>query len=195
MKTWKRRLALLCFLVALQPGSYAAKLYQCKNSSGETTFRDTPCEASEDTLRTREMKPREREHEQSSMPEDPLSPGAGGAAGGYLQQANLTQALSALTAVKLMVTEYYLVNGRWPASLRDLGFEPRSMHNRQIREVEILPGGGIRALLDELFGPRKRLTLRPQEAMGGTQLEWSCSVNLPAQTLSRMYGLSCTAEN
>ena len=190
MKTPIRPAALLCLLFTCYPGSYAAKLYQCQNGDGETTFRDTPCEAQEDTLRTREMRP--RESEQSSAIAEPNGPRV---AGSQLQIANLTQALSSLTPIKMTVTEYYLVNGSWPASLKELGFDPRSMHNRQIRQVDILPGGKIRATLDPLFGARKHLTLHPQEAMGGTQLEWSCEVNLPAPTLARMYGSACTAEN
>ena len=165
-------------------------MYQCRNSEGETTFRDTPCEKAEATVRTEELAPREPE---SQTP--PIESSAPGAAGSYRQAANLAQALSSLTPTKMLVSEYYLINGRWPGNLEQLGLDSRSMHNQQISRVTLLPGGGIRAALSELFGSGKRLTLRPKEAMGGTQLEWSCKVNLPAATLARMYGSACSAEN
>ncbi len=191
------RILALCLTIGVAPAGHAAKLYQCQDHAGETTFRDTPCAAGEETVRTRAMHPRASEPPADATPQAPAGTQVqpAGIAGTHLQLANLAQALSSLTPIKLLVTEYYQINGRWPAKLEELGFEPSTMHNQQISGVDLQPGGAIHAELTDLFGSRKRLTLRPRSAMGGTQLEWSCTANLPAQTLARLYGSPCQAEN
>lgn len=100
-----------------------------------------------------------------------------------LFQSRLTQALGSVSAVKTSMKEYYLTQGKWPGTLKDLGFAARDMTTDFITKTEVTPKGQISITLDDVFGENKEVWFYPKLEMGGTQMKWVCYANFPNSLL------------
>ena len=98
-------------------------------------------------------------------------------------QTRFIQALGSVSAVKISMKEYYLAQGKWPATLKDLGFEARDMTTNLITKTEVTPKGQISIQLDRVFGQNKEVWFYPKLEMGGTQMKWVCYANFPNSQL------------
>jgi len=116
----------------------------------------------------------------------------------YIQRAALANVFSLLSVLKTYLVNYYAENGKHPDSFKQLGIPDEDMNDGEyIKQVKILPKGALRVELSEFFGAGAYLTLTQQTIMGGTQIKWLCSSNLPQAVLTIGYGGShlCVPEN
>ena len=85
----------------------------------------------------------------------------------------LVNALTAAAGIKTAMTEYYMTEGKWPASNKELGMpEPTGFKAAGVRSVGIVPGGAIQMIVDDL-GKRAELYLRADANAAG-QIHWRC---------------------
>lgn len=96
----------------------------------------------------------------------------------YKKKAYFAQAVAELGQFKVLLSEYYLSRGNWPADLGHLGV-PESVftNSKVISEVSIQPDGSMLAYLREVFGDRKLLILTP-DTSSGLSISWKCSSNM-----------------
>ena len=111
---------------------------------------------------------------------------------GYMRAAQLANVYSMLQPLKIRMTEYYMMNGEWPASLTDIRLEPEEMTDGQyLEKVRLGENGQILAYLSDTFGKGKRLSLSPQSIMGGMQTRWVCRTNVNTDALTGLSNLNC----
>jgi hypothetical protein len=104
----------------------------------------------------------------------------------YVQQAYAAQVFSELSGIKIQMQEFYLMEGRWPETLEDLGVsETMFQQSKGIEYVHIEGDGSIVAELKSLFGKDKVLKLTPLgDSVGGAfPTGWQCSSNLQKTSL------------
>lgn len=99
----------------------------------------------------------------------------------YMQLARTSSVMAGLQPVKVRALQFYQMEGRWPGSLKDLGFKASEMNDGELIDaVSIGREGAITAVLNsKSFGQSKTLTLKPRFVMGGTNIRWDCTTNMP----------------
>ncbi len=187
------RCALLGLLLYSMP-LHAGSIIKCRAADGSITFADTRCPDGQAQLSKKSHQTR-RLHKQTSQKN--LAKGAEFPAAEHppkiprmLFQSKFAKVLASLHSVKLGVIEYYLYRGRWPASLQDLGFDRKEMTSSLIDNTAISEEGRISVDLNPELGEDKQVWLYPRLVMGGTQVEWNCYTNFPAELLQGMAGTS-----
>lgn len=110
----------------------------------------------------------------------------------FTQQGRVANVMAIVSPFKVMVTNYYLEEGRWPTDITAL--EPDPARRRQVDmvdDVALGPDGEIIVSLSPKIHPRGYLRLKPSE--GGMAINWACRSNLPAEALGGPDGF-CTSE-
>ncbi len=187
------RCALLSLLIYSLP-LHAGSIIKCRAADGSITFADTRCPDGQAQLSKKSYQTR-RLHKQTSQknlakgPEFPAEENPPPIPR-MLFQSKFAQVLTSLQSVKLGVIEYYMYRGSWPASLQDLGFDTREMTSSLIDNTAISEEGRISVQLNSELGEKKEVWLYPSLVMGGTQIEWSCYTNFPADLLQGAAGNS-----
>lgn len=100
----------------------------------------------------------------------------------FTQQSRVANVMAIVSPFKVMVTNYYLEEGRWPTDIAAL--EPDPARRRQVDMVEDValgPDGEIIVSLSPKIHPRGYLRLTPSE--GGMAISWACRSNLPVEAL------------
>ena len=111
---------------------------------------------------------------------------------GYMRAAQLANVYSMLQPLKIRMTEYYMMNGEWPASLTDIRLKPEEMTDGQyLDKVRLGRNGQILAYLSDNFGKNKMLSLAPKSIMGGMQTRWDCTTNVNTDALTGLSNLNC----
>lgn len=173
---------------------HAGSIIKCQASDGSITYADTRCPAGQKQLS-------KKTHQQRRISEQTTPKNLENAAEfpdekqpakipSLLFQSQFAQVLSSLQVIKLSVVEYYIYRGRWPGSLQDIGYVADEMTSSLIVKTELSSEGRIQARLNQQFGDNKEVWLYPRMVMGGTQIEWSCYTNFPANRLQNPVGIT-----
>lgn len=102
----------------------------------------------------------------------------------YFIRANLAQAISAITPVKIALTEYYMSTGSFPTKNNEFEISIFDLHEHETIEKAYLTNqGGVGIHLSDIFGENKSLTIHPVATKNGTYLKWRCSTNIDKQYL------------
>lgn len=113
----------------------------------------------------------------------------------YLRTAQLSQVYALLQPVKITMTEYYMMHGKWPSRLEDIKLKPEEMTDGQyLEKVRLGDNGQILAYLSDTFGKDKRLSLTPKSIMGGMQTRWDCTTNLNTNKLHGLINSNCSED-
>lgn len=110
----------------------------------------------------------------------------------FTQQSRVANVMAIVSPFKVMVTNYYQEEGRWPTDIAAL--EPDPARRRQadmVDDVALGPDGEIIVSLSPKIHPRGYLRLKPSE--GGMAIHWACRSNLPAEALGGPDGF-CTSD-
>ncbi|WP_339896664.1 DUF4124 domain-containing protein [uncultured Gilvimarinus sp.] len=100
-----------------------------------------------------------------------------------MRQANFAAALSELSAVKVMVAEYYQIRGVMPLSMTAIGLGAEQLqHSRYISSLRMQAPGVIHAELNVgAFSAGHFVELIPKVSQGFTLIEWRCETSLDTQ--------------
>ncbi len=102
----------------------------------------------------------------------------------YVPKAKLAQVLVDLTALKIPMTEYFMIEGEWPNSLEDINLPLNLFEgSKELSYVSIDDSGNIIGELDGSFGPDKMIRLSPQQNQNTFNIRWECSSNISARFL------------
>lgn len=98
----------------------------------------------------------------------------------FYKKAQFSQVFAIVSPVRLVVIEYYMTEGRFPISLKELGFDAKSFDTGALIEnIQLSKMGEIHITLDaNTFGKGKYLIYTPKDIMGGMNIQWSCSSNM-----------------
>ncbi len=97
----------------------------------------------------------------------------------YKKAAVFSQAVSVMTPFKMMMTEYYHMEGEYPDSLQKIGLRPEDMKtSAYVSDMTIGAGGEIYAQGNQDLGLDTVIMLKPDLTLGGYMHEWSCSTNI-----------------
>jgi len=95
--------------------------------------------------------------------------------------ARLAQVMAAITPLKVVLLEYYQMEGRWPRSFREVGIDPDSLHQSGIiKGIELEPNGSLWVDISPGFSQGDYLRFFAQPAMGGMAINWKCASSLDA---------------
>ena len=111
---------------------------------------------------------------------------------GYVRTAQLTEVYSLLMPIKMTMTEYYMLNGEWPSTFKQINLKAEEMTDgHYLDRVRLGENGRIVAYLSSTFGKNKLLSLAPKSIMGGTQTRWECTTNVSIQGSMGLNSLKC----
>lgn len=106
----------------------------------------------------------------------------------YYVQAILAQALSQMTAVSTLFSEYTLSRMTLPDSLADVGFSAQDVKNMEnndfIEDVFLTKEKGIGIRLSADVGTNKKIALLPRLAENRYDITWRCITNMDKKYLS-----------
>ncbi len=192
------RFLIVLVLAVIASPAWAGSIIKCQSADGAITYSDSRCPAgyqqvSKKTYQQRRLQADTSIKNLESAAEYPAD-SSESTLPPLVFQSRFAQALSASSAIKVSMMEYYLYHGKWPESLEAMGLDSRRMTSSQIDATEIAEQGRIRFKLSRDFGDNKEIWLSPTEVMGGTQIEWRCFSNFPAALLSSAAGIKlCTS--
>ena len=113
----------------------------------------------------------------------------------FVQAARLAGVLQSVTPIQVMVVEYYQYQGRYPASLEQLGLNRADMASGQyIDDLELDQNGNILVETSAEVGEGILVNLVHEETMGGLQTVWNCITNLDASALTGVPGCTHTQD-
>ncbi|MBW9265086.1 MAG: pilin [Candidatus Thiodiazotropha sp. (ex. Lucinisca nassula)] len=183
-----KKIALLVVLLFLIFNhALAGKFYKCTNENGEIQYQQVACNSTikQDTVNVY-TGPKYR----SQLGSPPMGDAEYVAQGNepaltnrFKFQSELTQVLSLLSPIKMAVIEFYMMNGSWPETPQAMGFNQDNLKSSQIKQVLMGDKGAIVTWLSSNFGKEKKLVIAPFPVMDGTNFEWQCLANFPAQAL------------
>ena len=102
----------------------------------------------------------------------------------YFIRANLANIIANITAVKMIITEYYMFNGSLPKTREDLDLSIYDLEEvKGVDSIFLSEKGGITVDLSADFGSEKSLELNPAPSKNGFRLKWSCRTNLEERYL------------
>lgn len=88
------------------------------------------------------------------------------------------QAMAAVSAIKVAVTEFYYQQGAFPDSLTDIGMKASDMTtSSHLSDLRIVNGGLILIQGNKQMGLNSVVRLTPKITLGGSALEWQCSTS------------------
>lgn len=101
------------------------------------------------------------------------------------ERAAFANVISKVQPLKIMVTEYYVTQGRWPESFQNIGISPSQLSEENyIVNIEIDYDGTLIINLDSAnFESNSSILLTPQTTLAGTSINWLCRSNLPSSYL------------
>ncbi|MEW8228991.1 MAG: pilin [Candidatus Thiodiazotropha endolucinida] len=178
-------LVLLPFLILNH--AMAGKFYKCTDENGEIQYQQVACNSTikQDTVHVytgpkyrSQLGPKLMNDDEYITQEDEPA-----LTNRFKFQSELTQVLSLLSPIKMAVINFYMMNGSWPETPQALGFNQDNLKSSQIKQVLIGDKGAIVTWLSNNFGKEKKLVLAPFPVMDGTNFEWQCLANFPAQAL------------
>ncbi len=103
----------------------------------------------------------------------------------YKQAALFTQAVSVISPFKMMLTEFYYMEGEYPDSLQQIGLKPEDMNtSSHISDLTIGANGEIYAQGNEELGLDTIIMLKPKLALGGFSREWECITNIKLKDIN-----------
>ncbi|TQV71587.1 DUF4124 domain-containing protein [Aliikangiella marina] len=107
-----------------------------------------------------------------------------------MKKAHFANILVKTAPLKSMVVEYYMLEGRWPATPSLIGLNPKALTDSYIDAIEFDVDGTIIVSVNEKhFSKPGVILLKPQESLGGINIEWVCLSDLD----ERFYGHQCNA--
>lgn len=187
---WTVRFRRAVLVLPLLAGADAAAgtIIECRAADGSITFADTRCPAGQQQVRKKTYRERPLEargdlDKLENGAEFPADDAAAPPAAKFLFASRFVDALSSTQALRMMLTEYYVLNGEWPATFEDMGLSEQAMTSSTISASRLRGDGRLVFTLADDFGADKRIVLAPAEAMGGTRIEWRCYSNFPAPWL------------
>jgi hypothetical protein len=189
---------LFAILMLFSVNASAGSIIKCQAADGSITFVDTRCptgqnQVSKKSYQHKVVKPQSSIQNLQNGVEFPAQQ-AMPVTARQVFQAKFVQALSSVSGIKISMVEYYMYRGTWPEKIQDLGFNPEDMNSSLIHQTRVLDQGRINIQLAQDFGENKQIWLYPTLVMGGTQIEWSCFSNFPAQVLKSATGSDlCTS--
>ena len=176
----------LLFLLSSNP-ALAKKFYKCTNEEGELVYQQVACDShiSQETVNVFTAPEHRSQLGSKLMGEGEYIPEENepAIAGKMMFQSRLSSVLSLLTPIKFQIQQYYMMNGEWPEKPQQLGLNQENLKSADITEVLFGDQGAIVASLSDNFGTGKRVVLAPQLVMDGTNMEWQCMANFPAQSM------------
>lgn len=176
------------------PAIQAGNILKCVAADGSITYADTRCPAASTLLSHKKPSPRLRQPPQNmkNIEQGAEFPAAETQlpSARRVFQAKFVQALSSVSAIKIGITEYFMLRGEWPEDLEALGFDSSNMHSSLIEQVSVISQGRIQIRLVKDWGADKQIWIYPRSVMGGTQLEWICYSNFPSYDLTTGTGNS-----
>ncbi|MCG8060000.1 MAG: DUF4124 domain-containing protein [Candidatus Thiodiazotropha endolucinida] len=155
-------LVLLPFLILNH--AMAGKFYKCTDENGEIQYQQVACNSTikQDTVHVytgpkyrSQLGPKLMNDDEYIAQEDEPA-----LTNRFKFQSELAQVLSLLSPIKMAVINFYMMNGSWPETPQALGFNQDNLKSSQIKQV-----------------------LAPFPVMDGTNFEWQCLANFPAQAL------------
>jgi hypothetical protein len=159
--------------------------YKCVDEKGNVTYQTKACPSDASQTKTKVASKQSTEPEKSaSKQEEFTSDQSMNDIQAMPVRSKLSSAISALTPIRLMITDYYSTNGAWPTQLSDLGFDQDNMSSSTVDSVKIGANGEFLAELNSTFGDQKLLVFSPQSVMGGTGVEWKCYANFTSELLT-----------
>ncbi|MET0107993.1 MAG: pilin [Candidatus Thiodiazotropha sp.] len=165
----------------------AGKFYKCTDENGEIQYQQTACNSTikQDTVH---VYTGSKYHSQlgSTLMNDAeyiAQEDEPALINRFKFQSELNQVLSLLSPIKMAVMEFYMMNGSWPETPQAMGFNQDNLKSSQIKQVLMGDKGAIVTWLNSNFGKEKKLVLAPIPVMDGTNFEWQCLANFPAQAM------------
>ena len=102
----------------------------------------------------------------------------------YKKAAAFAQVMALLSPFKMRMMEHYMMEGRYPMSLQDLGLNPIDMKNSSyISNLTIGDKGKIYVQGNETIGLDTVIMIRPEQTLGGMGNEWKCVTNVKLRSL------------
>ena len=174
-------------LLLLSMKAQAGSIIKCQAADGSITFADTRCPAGQSQLSKKAQQQRRLSNKTSlkNLQKGSEYPPAkfNGTMSKIVFQSNFVQALQSLQAIKMNMVQFYLYRGQWPQKLEDMGLQKERMTSSLIRETSLADQGRLQIKLSDNMGEKREIWLYPNSAMGGTQIEWQCYTNYPAELL------------
>ncbi|HEX6550957.1 MAG TPA: pilin, partial [Gammaproteobacteria bacterium] len=108
----------------------------------------------------------------------------------YVTRAQLIQSVSMIQSLEAQTANYHQVNGKWPASLQDIG-TPQPADKGIIEAIDFDNDGTIHASFRGSVWVRgKSLSMSPVTDANG-EMTWNCSTDLPRRFLPLSMRDSC----
>jgi hypothetical protein len=96
----------------------------------------------------------------------------------YLHKAMFSHIFVSTMPIKILMIEYFQVNGDFPNKFNDMGLRQEEMKSEKyIESVRLGTKGKIIIKATEKLGKNIIITLVPKEVMGGLNIEWLCKTN------------------
>ncbi len=96
----------------------------------------------------------------------------------YLHKAMFSHIFVSTMPIKILMIEYFQVNGDFPNKFNDMGLRQEEMKSEKyIKSVRLGTKGKIIIKATEQLGKNIIITLAPKEVMGGLNIEWQCKTN------------------
>ncbi len=103
----------------------------------------------------------------------------------YIKLTHLSQALAAVSPFKAYVTEYYMMQGKYPENLEAIGVNPADVKTSSYFSDLILgESGTLYVIGNEKIGDDLVISLKPKSTLGGASLDWKCTVNVKFSRLN-----------
>ncbi|MDJ0701568.1 MAG: hypothetical protein QNJ07_17110 [Woeseiaceae bacterium] len=103
----------------------------------------------------------------------------------YVVAARLTAAYVAVQPLKMMLTQYRMMSGDYPAELADIRIDAGELTDGEYITAVTLHDGGrlVTHLEPSLFGDGALFMLTPVDVMAGTSTRWDCTTTIPDEHL------------
>lgn len=97
-----------------------------------------------------------------------------------IKKTEFSKVLTAASPLKIMATEYYLIEGAWPTSLTDIRVSRFELFERgYVKNIQFDYDGAIVLSLDpQKFGDDATISLQPEVTLRGGRIDWKCLTNL-----------------
>ena len=97
-----------------------------------------------------------------------------------VNKTHFANVLAKVSPLKTLVVEHYASHGEWPANAHAIGLEPSSLTSESyIDAIEFdVDGTIIVSVNEERFSHSGVILLKPQQSMGGLNIEWTCLTDL-----------------
>lgn len=99
----------------------------------------------------------------------------------YVINAQFTAAYISIQALRMMLNEYRMMEGDYPADFTAMRIDPAELTDGEyVTGVALQPGGVLVVSLESsVFGNNAVLKLTPTDVMAGTRTRWDCTTSVP----------------